>query len=65
MTGSSRASRTVIADKKCRQKADEADRKFYEVYKSGGAGYLVTGNIKHFPKETAIVTPGDFIKGLR
>ena len=39
---------------------DEADKKFYEVYKSGAAQYLITGNIKHFPREKAIVTPREF-----
>jgi uncharacterized protein len=40
---------------------DEADKKFYEVYKSGEAEYLITGNVKHFPKEDSIITPKDFI----
>jgi len=37
--------------------SDEADKKFYEVYKFGKARYLITGNIKHFPKEDTIITP--------
>ncbi|MCL2139754.1 MAG: putative toxin-antitoxin system toxin component, PIN family, partial [Treponema sp.] len=41
---------------------DEADRKFYEVYKSSEAQYLITGNIKHFPKETFIINPADFLR---
>jgi len=41
--------------------SDESDKKFYEVYKSGGAHYLITGNIKHFPKEDTIVVPRDFL----
>jgi putative PIN family toxin of toxin-antitoxin system len=41
---------------------DEADKKFYEVYKSGGSRYLITGNIKHFPKDDAIITPREFIE---
>ena len=41
---------------------DETDKKFYEVYKTGGAEYLITGNIKHFPKEDSIVTPKDFVQ---
>ena len=41
---------------------DETDKKFYEVYKSGEAQYLITGNIKHFPKETGIVTPVKFLE---
>ena len=40
---------------------DETDKKFYEVYKSGEADYLITGNVKHFPKEDSIITPKDFI----
>jgi predicted nucleic acid-binding protein len=40
---------------------DETDKKFYEVYKSGRAQYLITGNIKHFPKEDNIIIPKDFL----
>jgi len=42
--------------------SDETDKKFYEVYKSGKAEYLITGNIKHFPKEETIIAPKDFIQ---
>jgi putative PIN family toxin of toxin-antitoxin system len=45
--------------------SDEADKKFYEVYKSGGAKYLITGNIKHFPKEDGIIVPKDFMQIYR
>ena len=41
---------------------DESDKKFYEVYKSGKAQYLITGNIRHFPKEKTILTPKDFLE---
>ena len=41
--------------------SDETDKKFYEVYKSGKAQYLITGNRKHFPKENAIIAPKEFI----
>jgi len=41
---------------------DESDKKFYEVYKSGNALYLITGNKKHFPTEAEIVTPREFIE---
>ena len=41
--------------------ADEADRKFYEVAKFCGA-VLVTGNLKHFPKEPEVVSPIEFLK---
>ena len=40
--------------------ADETDRKFYEVAKYCDA-VLITGNLKHFPKEPGIVTPGEFL----
>jgi putative PIN family toxin of toxin-antitoxin system len=40
---------------------DESDKKFYEVYKSGNADYLITGNIRHFPKEAKIVQPKKFL----
>jgi predicted nucleic acid-binding protein len=42
--------------------SDETDKKFYEVYKSGDAQYLITGNLKHFPKEDGIVGPRRFIE---
>lgn len=43
---------------------DESDKKFYEVFKSGEAQFLITGNKKHFPKEKAIVTPGEFVSSI-
>ncbi|MDR0585773.1 MAG: hypothetical protein LBG26_00885 [Treponema sp.] len=42
--------------------ADEDDKIFYELYKSGEAIFLITGNIKHFPKEKNIITPREFIE---
>lgn len=39
---------------------DEDDKKFYEVAKSGGAHYLITGNKVHFPKENIVVNPTEF-----
>ena len=44
--------------------SDKTDKKFYEVYKAGAAEYLITGNIKHFPKEKTIITPRDFMEIL-
>ena len=41
---------------------DEANKKFYEVYKAGEADYLITGNRKHFPEEHSIVIPVEFVK---
>ena len=42
--------------------SDEEDKKFYEVATSGSADYLITGNLRHFPNDDIIVSPGDFIK---
>jgi putative PIN family toxin of toxin-antitoxin system len=41
---------------------DETGKKFYEVYQSGGAQYLITGNIKHFPENAGIVIPKKFLE---
>lgn len=43
---------------------DEDDTMFYELYKSGGIDYLITGNLKHFPHEKGIVTPRKFLERL-
>ncbi|NQT59537.1 MAG: putative toxin-antitoxin system toxin component, PIN family [Bacteroidetes bacterium] len=43
---------------------DEDDKKFYEVALSGNADYLITGNIKHFPKDQIIVTPREFLEKI-
>jgi putative PIN family toxin of toxin-antitoxin system len=40
---------------------DESDRIFYDTAKSSGS-ILVTGNIKHFPDESFIMTPLDFVE---
>jgi len=40
---------------------DETDRKFYEVAKAAGAR-LVTGNLKHYPKDPLVLSPADFLK---
>ena len=42
---------------------DETDRKFYDVAKTAGA-ILVTGNKKHFPDESFIKDPAEFINQL-
>jgi putative PIN family toxin of toxin-antitoxin system len=41
---------------------DTDDIVFYEIAKSGKAIYLVTGNIKHFPKDEIIKTPKEFLE---
>ena len=40
---------------------DEKDRKFFDLAKSSGA-YLITGNIKHYPGKSFVVTPREFIE---
>lgn len=45
---------------------DEKDRIFYEVLLAArqeyGEAYLVTGNKKHFPDESAVISPIDMCK---
>ena len=39
---------------------DEDDRVFYELYKSGYADCLITGNKRHFPNDRGIITAREF-----
>lgn len=43
---------------------DEDDRVFYEVALSKEDAYLVTGNQKHFPVTTIVVTPAEMLEIL-
>jgi putative PIN family toxin of toxin-antitoxin system len=40
---------------------DLSDKAFYEVAKQCGA-ILITGNLRHFPTETSILSPKDFLE---
>ncbi|MCQ2072302.1 MAG: PIN domain-containing protein [Bacteroidaceae bacterium] len=40
---------------------DPKDIVFYEVALSKEGSFLVTGNIKHFPKDPIVVTPAEFL----
>jgi len=40
---------------------DESDRKFYDVAKACG-GVLITGNLKHYPREPFIMTAAEFLQ---
>ena len=40
----------------------ENDVVFYEVALSKDDSYLVTGNVKHFPKVNFVVTPAEIIE---
>jgi len=39
---------------------DDSDRTFYDTAKASGA-ILITGNIKHYPDESFVMTPADFL----
>ena len=52
---------SIIAEPVNKKFDDEEDKKFYEVAKHCNA-ILVTGNLKHFPKELWIMNPIDFLK---
>lgn len=41
---------------------DKSDKKFYEIKMSVDDSYLVTGNTKHFPKITFVVTPAQMVE---
>ena len=43
---------------------DEDDRVFYEVSLSKEDSFLVTGNLKHYPKEPRVVTPAEMLQIL-
>ena len=42
---------------------DESDRIFYDTAK-GSDSFLISGNLKHYPKEPFILRPDDFLKQL-
>lgn len=44
--------------------SDPKDIVFYEVTLSKDDAYLVTGNIKHFPKKPFVVTPAEMVEIL-
>ena len=44
---------------------DKEDTVFFEVAMSVETAYLVTGNIKHFPRKPFVVTPSQMIEILR
>ena len=53
--------RSVVAEPLSADFTDEADKKFYEVAKFCGAK-LITGNIRHFPKDPAVLTVSEFLE---
>ena len=40
---------------------DDSDRIFYDTA-NGSGSFLISGNIKHFPKKPFIMSPSDFMK---
>ena len=40
---------------------DEKDIVFYEVSVSKESSYLVTGNLKHFPQKSFVITPAEMV----
>jgi putative PIN family toxin of toxin-antitoxin system len=44
---------------------DEADRAFFEVAVSGEAGFLITGNRKHYPTDDRVASPAEFLLQYR
>ena len=57
----------VEVEKSNNNMKDASDIPFYEVYIESlkkSETYLITGNIKHFPKENNIMTPKDFIEKI-
>lgn len=41
---------------------DESDRVFYEITLTVEDSFLVTGNLKHYPRQPRVVTPAEFVE---
>lgn len=54
---------SVISEPISARFEDEEDKKFYEVAKFCNAK-LITGNLKHFPKENYIMSVSEFLESL-
>ena len=52
----------VAAEPSGKKFADEDDKMFYEVAKTGKAKCIVTGNKDHFPKDSIVKSPKEFIE---
>jgi putative PIN family toxin of toxin-antitoxin system len=52
---------SIVAEPGSVVMADESDRKFYDTAKTAGA-VLITGNTRHYPQETFVVTPAEFLQ---
>jgi predicted nucleic acid-binding protein len=59
-----KSSHLVSPSRSLRAASDPADDIFIECADAAGADYLITGNVRHFPrfwKKTKVITPRDFI----
>lgn len=54
---------SVVAEPISARFEDEEDKKFYEVAKFCNAK-LITGNLKHFPKDNYIMSVSEFLESL-
>ena len=43
--------------------SDESDKKFFEVARATQA-LLITGNVRHFPRDACIISPADFLNEI-
>lgn len=41
---------------------DESDRVFFEIVLTVEESFLVTGNLKHYPKKPQVVSPAEFLQ---
>jgi putative PIN family toxin of toxin-antitoxin system len=57
----SRKGITMEVAKSILEMPDEDDRVFYDLHKAAKA-ILITGNTKHYPSESSIMKPADFMK---
>ena len=65
--------RTIIADGLCMERTkvtdevfpDPKDIVFYEVAMSAEDSFLVTGNLKHFPRKPFVVSPAEMLQIIR
>lgn len=55
----------VIARRTKHKFTDQEDAKFFETAAIAQADYLITGNLKHFPKSPQIVSPARFLEIYR
>ena len=55
----------IVAEPQKIKFTDEGDKIFYDVYKSSEAGYLLTGNARHYPQEKNILIPNEFKKKIK